>query len=192
METISLDGAADTRTVTEQFLALIYSDETLLRAEFDAIIAAAWPGPPTVTPQGRATDRPHRGAHPETGVRVARSPGPRRPGIGGWARQRAPPCSRNATGASNRPHNRPHSAIDGHRIGKGRYTPRIPPGPTHHVRAWRTSFPPWSRPARPGPRPSPSAYPATRTHRRSGPAPPRPASGSRSGGAKTTERRSYR
>jgi hypothetical protein len=44
-----------TRTVDEQFLTLICSDEDLLRAEFDAIIAAEWPGPPT---NNRAADPP--------------------------------------------------------------------------------------------------------------------------------------
>jgi hypothetical protein len=44
---------ADTaaRTVDEQFLALMCSDADLLRAEFDAIIAAEWPSPPPRTPR---------------------------------------------------------------------------------------------------------------------------------------------
>ena len=82
-----------TRTVDEQFLALICSDEDLLQAEFDAIIAAEWPSPPTTTPRRGPADRcptgdtPGRAYAGDSGP-VAR---PRHPGIGGWVRQRSPP-----------------------------------------------------------------------------------------------------
>ncbi|HEU5267664.1 MAG TPA: hypothetical protein VFU35_13235 [Jatrophihabitans sp.] len=77
----------------EQFLALICSDEQLLRAEFDAIIAAEWPSrPPPAPGRGAAAERPARAIR---GRAVQRVPGlasrPRHPGIGGWARQRSPP-----------------------------------------------------------------------------------------------------
>src|SRR4051794_13061246 len=82
------------RRVDEQFLDLICGDTDLLTAEFDAIIAAEWPEPPA--------DRLGRGAvggAPGSGpVRRPAEPvrGPvaqhRYPGIGGWARQRSPPC----------------------------------------------------------------------------------------------------
>jgi len=86
---------ADTaaRTVDEQFLALMCSDEDLLRAEFDAIITAEWPSPPTTTPRRGAAHRQpashtHRGGGAPVAGAVAR---PRHPGIGGWVRQRSPP-----------------------------------------------------------------------------------------------------
>ena len=87
-------GTSDsTRTVDEQFLDLICSDEDLLRAEFDAIIAAEWPSPPTTTPRrGAAGERPTSGAHRGAGALGARPvTRPRHPGIGEWARQRSPP-----------------------------------------------------------------------------------------------------
>jgi hypothetical protein len=87
-------GTGDsTRTVDEQFLALICSEEDLLRAEFDAIIAAEWPSPPTTTPRrGAADQRPTNDAHRGAAARIA-SPvtRPRHPGIGEGARQRSPP-----------------------------------------------------------------------------------------------------
>ena len=58
---------ADTaaRTVDEQFLGLMCSDEDLLRAEFDAIIAAEWPSPPpTTTPRRGAAHRHPGQPHP--------------------------------------------------------------------------------------------------------------------------------
>ena len=86
-------GSADsTRTIDEQFLELICSDEDLLRAEFDAIIAAEWPSPPATTPRRDAGWRPAREAHRHPRARitgpVARPP---QPGVGEWARQRSPP-----------------------------------------------------------------------------------------------------
>ena len=86
---------ADTaaRTVDEQFLGLMCSDEDLLRAEFDAIIAAEWPSPPPRTPRGGAADR-HPASHTQRcgGAPVAGAVArPRHPGIGGWVRQRSPP-----------------------------------------------------------------------------------------------------
>jgi len=88
-------GAADTRSVEDQFLDLLLADDELLRAEFDAIIAAEWPSPPSTTSPRRGAAHRHpgqpythrRGGAPVAGA-VAR---PRHPGIGGWARQRSPP-----------------------------------------------------------------------------------------------------
>jgi hypothetical protein len=61
-----------TRAAGEQeFLDLVCRDENLLRAEFDAIIAAEWPGePPGLVP--RTPWRPPRGARRPVGSRVAR------------------------------------------------------------------------------------------------------------------------
>jgi hypothetical protein len=87
-------GDTTARTVDEQFLDLICNDQDLLAAEFDAIIAAAWPTPPAATP-GRGALGEHAGRG--TARRAAdpvRGPvsWPRRPGTGGWARQRSPPA----------------------------------------------------------------------------------------------------
>ena len=80
------------RTIDEQFLELICADEELLRAEFDAVVTAAWLGPPTVRADRRSAEQPGGGARRRRRVRVAGPPNrPRRPGIGGWARQRGPP-----------------------------------------------------------------------------------------------------
>jgi hypothetical protein len=87
-------GGSLARTIDEQFVALICSDEELLRAEFDAIIAADWPSPPTDAPGRGAADRrrgssagPHRVAARVAGLASR----PRHPGLGGGARQRSPP-----------------------------------------------------------------------------------------------------
>jgi hypothetical protein len=80
--------------VEEQFLALICADEDLLRAEFDAIIAASWdqpaspqrPGhnrPPAQHPQGRGGSVGWRAACP------ARNTSPVRRAARGSARPRA-------------------------------------------------------------------------------------------------------
>ena len=86
-------SGVSTRTVDEQFLALICSEEDLLQAEFDAIIAAEWPSPPTTTPRrGPANRHPASEAHDRRRAHGARLVArPRHPGIGGWARQRSPP-----------------------------------------------------------------------------------------------------
>jgi hypothetical protein len=67
-------------TVEEQFLNLICNDPDLLAAEFDAIIAAAWPTPPADGPGRPAADPVRDPVHR-----------PRHPGIGGRVRQRSPP-----------------------------------------------------------------------------------------------------
>jgi hypothetical protein len=74
-----------------QFLALVYADEELLRAEFDAIIAAGW-----------ACARPRRSRHsagaPPSPVRQTTSAGREGrttrlwiPTVDAWGRQRSPP-----------------------------------------------------------------------------------------------------
>jgi hypothetical protein len=93
MPTTPATGDTTARTVDAQFLDLICSDADLLAAEFDAIIAAAWPTPPADGPgRGVAGGQPGSGA----GRRAAdpvRDPvhRPRHPGIGGRVRQRSPP-----------------------------------------------------------------------------------------------------
>ena len=85
-------GGSLARTINEQFLALMCSDEDLLRAEFGAIIAAEWPSPPANTPgRGAADWRPASGAHRRTVPRVAGPVArPRPTGIGGDGPGRAP------------------------------------------------------------------------------------------------------
>ena len=85
---------ATAHTAEDQFLDLIYADADLLTAEFDAIIAAAWPDPPADRARpGAAGGQPGIGAVHRAAVQV-RGPvyQPRHPGIGGWARQRSPPA----------------------------------------------------------------------------------------------------
>ena len=69
MDTAPADLAA--RIVDEQFLQLICDDPELLAAEFDAIIAAEWPAPPTDEGGPKATCRAARGAGQDSG-RMAR------------------------------------------------------------------------------------------------------------------------
>jgi hypothetical protein len=79
--------------VEEEFLALVYADEELLRAEFDALIAAAWGRPrQPAGPRraGRPTPPPRRRPRPEF-ARPARMCAQHDPGAEGRTRQRAPP-----------------------------------------------------------------------------------------------------
>ncbi len=83
-----------TRGSHEQFLDLICSDDELLQAEFDAIIADQWPSPPPHKPRrdnpgGRHPAR--RGQHPGPSGPDGPPPRPRHPGVGAWSRQRSPP-----------------------------------------------------------------------------------------------------
>jgi len=82
-------------TVGDEFLDLICNDLELLRVEFEAIVAAEWPSPPKLSGRGPTRARPvNREAHrPVKGAHAAVSQ-PRRPGIGGSARQRSPPPRR--------------------------------------------------------------------------------------------------
>jgi hypothetical protein len=90
--TLQPEGFEATRSTDEQFLDLLLGDEDLLRAEFDAIIVAEWPGqPPGRTGRGaRAERRP--GGTRRRRPRAAGSPEwPRPLRLGGWPRQRSPP-----------------------------------------------------------------------------------------------------
>jgi hypothetical protein len=81
---------SDTRTA---FLDLVYQDPDLVRAEFDALIAASWqspPPPPAATP--RPADRP---AHwPSAPRPEPLPPHPRVPEGRRVTRQRSPPYGR--------------------------------------------------------------------------------------------------
>ena len=91
MGTIENVPESPTAAALQEFEDLVYSDADVVRAEFDAIIAAEWPSRPTpvssrkpawdfTTPRHRPREAspalPHR---------------PRRPGTGGLVRQRSPP-----------------------------------------------------------------------------------------------------
>ena len=84
-----------TRLATdEQFIDLLCSDDELLRAEFDAIIAAQWPGtPPELQGDERAAD--DCGGDParwDSDADQAQLPnGPRHAGASSRRRQRSPP-----------------------------------------------------------------------------------------------------
>jgi hypothetical protein len=74
-------------TVDEQFVRLIFSDEELLQAEFDALIAAQWP-PPTHEQAGTPVSDAGHGTNAQA---IGRATRPHHTGVGGWARQRSPP-----------------------------------------------------------------------------------------------------
>jgi hypothetical protein len=91
MRTVQLQSA-DSAVIGEAFAALVYAEEDLLRAEFDALTAATW--------DQLDRPRPARGADPSLGR--GRRPGRRhdrhRCGtwcepveIRAWARERSPP-----------------------------------------------------------------------------------------------------
>jgi hypothetical protein len=99
MPTTPATGDTIARTVDEQFLDLICSDEDLLQAEFDSIIAAEWPDPPANTPgRGAAGGHPVSRAARQAATRVAGPVArPHHRGIGGWTRQRSPPAATTTT-----------------------------------------------------------------------------------------------
>jgi len=80
MSTVDVDG----------FLELICSDPDLVRAEFDAIVAAGWPEDPRVPAARRPAPGPSRRVR--RSVPTADPPaGSDAPGPDAWARQRSPP-----------------------------------------------------------------------------------------------------
>lgn len=76
----------------EEFLAIVCSDQDLLRAEFDAIIFAAWPSPPLDPAAGYDALVNSPDAKPNSpGSDLPQQAGPHHPGTGGRSRQRSPP-----------------------------------------------------------------------------------------------------
>jgi hypothetical protein len=98
MTTIA-DFGIDPATVDDAFLSLMMSDPDLVRAEFDALVAEEWDGPPPDVPESpdlpedddsRAVPRPVSYGFP-TNRRLGR-PGPRLDlEVNRWRRQRSPP-----------------------------------------------------------------------------------------------------
>jgi len=106
MLTIPVAPVGETPSREEEFLELVYADEELLRAEFEAVIAKEWP---TDGPSGRLR-RPPRGTGPSP-ARQAEQRGVRAPlGVpshphGGLpGRQRSPPRA----SQGHRPHPSPN------------------------------------------------------------------------------------
>jgi len=93
-----------TRAGKEEFLDLICNDTDLLAAEFDAIIAAAWPDPPEQPPQrDNAGGRPDGGRPSRRARRAPARPGePGQPGIEASSRQRSPPAATTTTDEEER------------------------------------------------------------------------------------------
>jgi hypothetical protein len=89
----ALTQQSSTRWCEAEFLDLICADEELLRAEFDALIAAGWPiEPPTVRGVGRRrehTPAGGRGAHARRVRSLSRQPDA--PEVRARSRQRSPP-----------------------------------------------------------------------------------------------------
>jgi hypothetical protein len=91
------NGPATTQDTDELFLELLCADEDLVRAEFDAIIAAEWfsPAPPASGSDEVAEATPHQVWRRRRVRDVGLADRPRRPGIGGRGRrQRSPPPAR--------------------------------------------------------------------------------------------------
>lgn len=81
-------------SVADEFLDIVCSDEELLAAEFEAIIAANWPAPPEAVSASSAASLRRRGRAP------SRTAGSRHPGGNGAdavparPHERSPPAGR--------------------------------------------------------------------------------------------------
>jgi hypothetical protein len=94
---VALDSARATRETDEAFFEIIFGDDELVRAEFDAIIAAQWPctPPPREPDDGAVADRGRRPARPRHEPSGSVLPNRRRyPGGGRWCHGRSPPRTR--------------------------------------------------------------------------------------------------
>ncbi len=77
-------------SIDEQFWDLLFDDPDLLRAEFDALIAAAWSGAPPARP-GRYLTRPDPNRRPRSGTADRHTGRPVRCRSVARSRQRSPP-----------------------------------------------------------------------------------------------------
>ncbi len=85
------DGDIATLSANELFLDLLCADEDLLKAEFDAIIAAAWSSPPPDKPDHADPERrPHRARHQREANDAAPRSQAHHSGFSRWTRQRSP------------------------------------------------------------------------------------------------------
>lgn len=110
MPTDRSDPGAAARALEADFLALVCADEELLRAEFEAIIAAEWPARPPRRPGGPPPGAANRRPGRPGGDRRPRPPAdrPRRPHDDSRARQRAPPAPRQPDRAADQRRNDAH------------------------------------------------------------------------------------
>ena len=109
LDALSPHNVDEVDTIDDEFLALIYSDEELLRDEFDALMAAVWSEPPTRA-RARADELP-----PDWPTPGLPSIGARRPLLGDAGRRslgprtRAPP---DITECSPSPYREREEALD--------------------------------------------------------------------------------
>ena len=93
---ITTSSTEHRRHITDdEFLALLCADEELLRAEFDAIIAASWPDPPARLPWRGAGGEPPgdgQGLHEPRGASGPPTK-PCQPHVDPSSRQRSPPIA---------------------------------------------------------------------------------------------------
>ena len=95
MTTHLIDPAAEAAVGTDEaFVDLVCADDDLVRAEFEAIIAASWPAlpvdpDPVPSPTPRNPERPARAGPRDLGP-VGRG----RSGDAAWSRERSPPAGR--------------------------------------------------------------------------------------------------
>ncbi len=91
------------RDLDQLLVDLICADEDLVRAEFEAIVAAEWPSTPPTDPAGAAPAKPAPRRDRRRRSRSAAVVGrPRHPGIGEWRRERSPPPGPNKSEDGNR------------------------------------------------------------------------------------------
>lgn len=93
MTSLSDVGAPGGWLLDEEFVGLLYADDDLVRAEFDAIVAAEWPAGPPPRSESGAPRRPERPAAGSPAVLVAEfvRPGDAQPRAVAWGRPRSPP-----------------------------------------------------------------------------------------------------
>lgn len=86
------DDATTERSSAEEFMDLVCADEDLLRAEFEAIVAAEFP-PAPARPRlpSRPAHHPERHRAPSVAGPGTGPGGAGCPGTGEWTRQRSPP-----------------------------------------------------------------------------------------------------
>ena len=109
MPTVSTRHHDSSLAAEEEFLAIVCSDEDLVRAEFDAIIAAEWPSLPPDTPDDDAVER-----SPGTAGRQPRSGQVRLPNPGTSHRYR-PVVAATLTSAPRQPQLKTGKEGDGER-----------------------------------------------------------------------------
>jgi hypothetical protein len=79
-------------SVIGEFIELVCVDDDLLEAEFESIIAAAWPdGPPDAAPPRQPSPGADRTGHWWADGSLSRLRKQRRNGERDWTRQRSPP-----------------------------------------------------------------------------------------------------